>query len=113
MKKDSVSCSICYRQILTLATCIRNQEILKMKLNAYNLETSVKGSKVCRNVWTLRVSNCVTGLGTVQLRHSLDIRHGCTLYSVLLIFNSFFVGLDWQGLKICKYGEVCVNAEFI
>ena len=41
----------------------------------------------------------MTGLGTVQVRHSFDIRHGYTQYSVLLNFNSFFVGNDWQGLK--------------
>jgi len=30
-----------------------------MKLNVYNLEFSVKSSKVCRYEWTFRVSNCV------------------------------------------------------
>jgi len=41
----------------------------------------------------------VTCLGTVQVRHSLDIRDDYTQYSVLLIINSFSVGMDWEGLK--------------
>jgi len=44
----------------------------------------------------------MTGLGTVQVRHSLDIRDDYTQYSVLLIINSFSVGMDCQGLKIRK-----------
>ena len=33
-----------------LVTCIRNQDILKLKLNAYKLEFSVKSSNAYRNV---------------------------------------------------------------
>jgi hypothetical protein len=89
------------------------KRLVEIKLNAYNLQFSLKISDICRNVWIARVSNFVTGLWTV-CNYGKSFNHGCTWYYWHFVSCSYArIAKEKGSLNSTKYAYFLTNLILI